>query len=211
MEHYVYVLIDPRTNLKMYAGKTANPAARRACHEDPETYTNAKMKIWKQKLAAVGLRPVFRVVEVCDERTVDLVESRWIRRLWETNPLSLNQIDNCEAGKAARLLTEQGRRKAEAKRRKQEKANKEAKERAAFEHRKAILDDYYSAEEKPTHRKAMVFSPPRRKSRRRFAHRNATEYPETKNQLMTRTSKQVATDGKTVRRSNVYRNFDDLG
>lgn len=93
-KHYVYVLVDPITNLRMYAGQTASPVCRAAQHADPEYSTSRAMREWKARLAASGGRPIFKIVQRCTEFTVDSVESIWIRKLWAENPLCVNRQDN---------------------------------------------------------------------------------------------------------------------
>jgi hypothetical protein len=64
---FVYGLVDPRTNVVRYVGKSDDPRRRLAEHCDPNAYCgNLRKRRWIAELRESGLIPSIRVLQICD-------------------------------------------------------------------------------------------------------------------------------------------------
>ena len=65
---HVYHLVDPRTKIVRYIGKTANPKSRLNAHiKDSELSDNTEKKRWIRDLTNHGIKPVMVVVASFEE------------------------------------------------------------------------------------------------------------------------------------------------
>lgn len=75
---HVYHLVDPRTNVVRYIGKTASPKSRLRAHiQEAREAQNTEKKRWIAELMAAGLQPVMVIAATCaSEPLARLMESR---------------------------------------------------------------------------------------------------------------------------------------
>lgn len=73
---FIYALIDPRTEVVKYVGRTDNLARRTKAHKVRPT--NREMALWLQELAVAALEPSVKVLERVDATNCDAAEVRWI-------------------------------------------------------------------------------------------------------------------------------------
>jgi hypothetical protein len=93
----IYTLIDPRTNLARYVGRSCNPEARYKGH----VYKTANRELtvkgkWISELRALGLRPSMTVVENVESTTEKVIERerRWIfHYIQQSAPLTNREIN----------------------------------------------------------------------------------------------------------------------
>jgi predicted GIY-YIG superfamily endonuclease len=79
MLHFVYELIDPRTNAVGYVGITDNPNRRFLAHLG-DTETNHRKQRWMRQLQSEGLEPRMRILEVLETKEEALErEKHWIQ------------------------------------------------------------------------------------------------------------------------------------
>jgi len=77
--HFVYELIDPRTDAVVYVGITNNPNQRFQAHLN-DTETNIKKKKWIEQLQKEHFEPHMRILEIVETREEALErEKHWIR------------------------------------------------------------------------------------------------------------------------------------
>jgi len=89
---FVYVLIDPRTNAVRYVGCTCNTRLRKNAHRCNRT---SKVGEWVQELRAIGLRPIFKVIDSrIGVHAGKHRERKWIERLQERGFDLLNVGNN---------------------------------------------------------------------------------------------------------------------
>ena len=76
---YIYCLVDPRSNLVRYIGKTINPKTRRYQHvcKQSETEDNFRTK-WLNSLLRLKLKPIFKILEICPLDQFEIRESYYI-------------------------------------------------------------------------------------------------------------------------------------
>ena len=63
----IYALLDPRTGLVRYIGKTRNPAKRMEGHVSPGRHSRTPVAKWSRMLRGEGLRPEMMVLEWVDD------------------------------------------------------------------------------------------------------------------------------------------------
>lgn len=88
----IYALIDPRSNLVRYIGKTSNRKKRFGFHV--RNYDVTPKGKWIQELKALGLQPVLRVIETInsnDRQWWRVIEDKWITLYREKGFPILNQ------------------------------------------------------------------------------------------------------------------------
>jgi group I intron endonuclease len=77
---YIYCLIDPRTNLVRYIGKTVNMRTRYSHH--CSVYKNSQVSNlranWLKGLLKEGLKPIMEVIEEIDDNRTDFWEQHYI-------------------------------------------------------------------------------------------------------------------------------------
>ena len=98
---YIYGLVDPRNELTVenvrYVGKTKNKVWRRLCKHVQDSKTGiAPIHKWIRKIKLDSQRPVFIIIEKCDENTWKEAERKYIKLLRKSNRL-LNVLDGGEA------------------------------------------------------------------------------------------------------------------
>ena len=98
---YIYGLVDPRNELTIenvrYVGKTKNNVWRRLCkHVQDSKIGIAPVHKWIRKIKLDNQRPVYIILEECDENTWKECERKYIALLRKTNEL-LNVKDGGEA------------------------------------------------------------------------------------------------------------------
>jgi GIY-YIG catalytic domain len=74
----IYALIDPRTKLPFYVGKTNKPQIRLKGHRSGRGTTPTAKFI--REIRAAGYRPDMKVLELCDEKYWQDREAYWIER-----------------------------------------------------------------------------------------------------------------------------------
>ena len=62
---YIYALIDPRNNQVRYVGKTINPQTRKYQHVSERLKFKHYKARWILTLYELGLRPIFKILEIC--------------------------------------------------------------------------------------------------------------------------------------------------
>lgn len=97
---YIYGLIDPRNELTIenvrYVGKTKNTVNRRLSkHMEDSKIGISPIHKWISKLKSCDLRPVYMILEVCNEYSWKDAERKYIALLRESNRL-LNITDGGE-------------------------------------------------------------------------------------------------------------------
>lgn len=97
---YIYGLVDPRNVLSIenvrYVGKTKQMVWRRLCgHVRDSKKESAPIHKWIHKLKLNGQRPVYIILEECNENTWKEAERRHIALLKKSNRL-LNVTDGGE-------------------------------------------------------------------------------------------------------------------
>ncbi len=97
---YIYGLIDPRNELTIenvrYVGKTKQSIWKRLCkHVQDSKIGIAPVHKWIRKLKLDGQRPVYILLEECDENTWKETEKKYIALLRKSNRL-LNVTDGGE-------------------------------------------------------------------------------------------------------------------
>lgn len=102
----IYLLVDPRTNIPKYIGKTNNITTRMYGHFSEKTLT--KKNNWLKSLKTKGLKPI---VEIIDE----VREEEW--QFWEQHYISLykswgfNLLNGDQGGLGAGRLSKETKRK----------------------------------------------------------------------------------------------------
>jgi hypothetical protein len=70
---WIYVLLDPRTNLARYVGQTVDPDARKKGHHKLMTQKcNPDLERWKAELEALEMEPEMRIVGMISASNTDL-------------------------------------------------------------------------------------------------------------------------------------------
>jgi len=73
---YIYKLIDSRNNEVRYIGKTTNPKRRYKQHLYDKRKSHKSS--WVQSLRVLNLKPIFEIIEECDENNWIEREKYWI-------------------------------------------------------------------------------------------------------------------------------------
>ena len=89
---YIYGLVDPRNELTIenvrYVGKTKGIVWRRLCKHVQDSKTGiAPVHKWIRKLKLDNQRPVYIILEQCDENTWKEAERKYITLLRKSNRL----------------------------------------------------------------------------------------------------------------------------
>jgi len=78
---YIYTLTDPRDGLVHYVGRTNNPQRRKYEHQKrTDIQTSRSYLPWRESLIAVGLVPIFKVVEEVVWPGI-VAEKMWMKEL----------------------------------------------------------------------------------------------------------------------------------
>lgn len=77
MEHYIYILIDPRTYKIKYVGKTINIDIRYRNHCKKKR-GNSHRENWLEQLKSLDIKPLIQVIEICNEFEWAVREQYWI-------------------------------------------------------------------------------------------------------------------------------------
>jgi hypothetical protein len=106
---HIYGLIDPRNELTIenvrYVGKTKRIVWRRLCKHVQDSKTGiAPVHKWIRKIKLDGHRPVYIILEECDENTWKNCERKYIALLRKSNRL-LNVTDGGEAERTCNYPT----------------------------------------------------------------------------------------------------------
>lgn len=64
---YIYCLKCPVTKEVKYIGKTVDVSMRKRHHRSLNKKCNTNLEKWKQEIIVNNLKPIFEIVEVCDE------------------------------------------------------------------------------------------------------------------------------------------------
>lgn len=76
---YIYCLMDPRTNLVRYIGKTINPKTRRYQHVSKQSRWEDNFRTrWINSLLRSKLKPIFKILEICPLDQFEIRESYYI-------------------------------------------------------------------------------------------------------------------------------------
>lgn len=79
MLHFIYELVDPRTDVAAYVGISNNPNQRFRAHLT-DIETNVEKQTWIEQLRKEHLEPRMRILEIVDTREEALArEEYWIR------------------------------------------------------------------------------------------------------------------------------------
>jgi predicted GIY-YIG superfamily endonuclease len=90
MLHFVYELVDPRTNDVAYVGITDNPNRRFQAHLS-DTETNDEKRMWIEQLRSENLEPRMRILETVETREEAFQrEKYWIRHYIEQGKFLIN-------------------------------------------------------------------------------------------------------------------------
>lgn len=88
--HYLYTILDPRTKLIFYVGRTINPRTRFNCHM---TGTGKPSMIIRQ-IISVGLKPEFGIIDQGSALEISNKESETIKKLSEEGHKLVNHFHN---------------------------------------------------------------------------------------------------------------------
>lgn len=134
----IYMLIDPRTGLCRYVGKTADPEARLRAHLQPaQLQAHTRKNSWLKNLLAAGLEPCMEIIDQVDPELADDAERFWIhfhRRV----QVAVGQLTNGTDGGTGGAVTDPATlaRAAEARRGRKDteetKARRSASQKIAF-------------------------------------------------------------------------------
>jgi len=110
MLHFIYELIDPRTETVAYVGITTNPNSRLQQHVNCMDENNEKIE-WIQQLQKEALEPRMKILEIVETREEAIEkEKQWIQH-YLSKGVSLSNIKNAsqstESGSARRYTPEQ--------------------------------------------------------------------------------------------------------
>jgi len=93
MPHYVYELIDPRTNEIRYVGITTRLEVRFTQHLNGINDINEHKTAWIQELKEQGLQPQMRIIETVDSREKARERERyWVRHYLDQNIQLTNSV-----------------------------------------------------------------------------------------------------------------------
>ncbi len=90
----IYALVDPRTKLPFYVGKTNNPKVRLKGHRTGRGITPSAKFI--REIRSAGYRPDMEILEICDRRTWPEREAFWVK-LYQSR-FGVTQILNVSPG-----------------------------------------------------------------------------------------------------------------
>lgn len=98
---YIYVLIDPITNMVRYVGKTNNITQRYQAHLNRARKHQIHKKNWIEKLKKEGLKPIIEVIDVVPINEWVYWETYWISQMktWGFDLINYtNGGDGCTFG-----------------------------------------------------------------------------------------------------------------
>lgn len=121
MTAFVYSLLDPRDGTVRYIGQSATGLSRIKEHWAPSRLAKERTRCrnWIMQLLSLGLKPEYRIVEVCAVDALDETEMRWIAHCRAVGYDLLNHTDggkgrrgyaHTEATKALIAARAKGRR-----------------------------------------------------------------------------------------------------
>lgn len=76
--HYIYGLIDPRTNALFYIGFTHNPEYRLSIHNQSGS-AGFKKRAFIKQMRAEGFKPQMVILQKCQEQFARHLEKQWIQ------------------------------------------------------------------------------------------------------------------------------------
>lgn len=97
--YYIYGLIDPKTDIVRYIGKTNNPKRRLSGHiyeaTHPETSLSPESikNKWIRKLKEIGLYPTYTILEITTRLIASKREKYWIAQYGRDNLVNGNDGD----------------------------------------------------------------------------------------------------------------------
>jgi hypothetical protein len=89
---YIYLLIDPQTEKVRYVGKTVNPKYRLSGHITESPKLKNHRCNWIKSLLIKGLKPIFKIVEICP---LDIFQERESHHIGLYN---FNELTNSDEG-----------------------------------------------------------------------------------------------------------------
>src|SRR5260370_38321397 len=101
MLHFIYELIDPRTETVAYVGITTNPNSRLQQHVNCMDENNEKIE-WIQQLQKEALEPRMKILEIVETREEAIEKEKQGIQHYLSKGVSLSTIKN------ARQTTEKG-------------------------------------------------------------------------------------------------------
>lgn len=96
-EHYIYGLIDPRTNLVRYIGKSIHPENRLKGHLKIKIARNHKER-WLLKLKSMNMIPNLIILEQTSEFLINQAEKFWIAKYRNEGFSLTNGTDGGDGG-----------------------------------------------------------------------------------------------------------------
>jgi hypothetical protein len=104
----IYTLSDPRDGTVRYVGQTRNPKRRNYSHRCPSHTGNMGKRAWTVELRAIGLAPVFAIIEECDTADRAAAEKKWIAHY---RALGADLLNLTSGGQSPPPFTEETRAK----------------------------------------------------------------------------------------------------
>lgn len=74
---YIYTITDPRNNLVFYVGRTKDPRQRFYAHLNTH---QAKVSVPIKEIIEDGKKPLFNLIEECNNRNMDERELFWMQK-----------------------------------------------------------------------------------------------------------------------------------
>lgn len=102
---FIYGLVDPRSDLIRYVGKSGNIKRRLKAHKNEKG--ERRKNRWVRLLKSIGLEPEIKVLEQADENTWQERERWWIKDFREKGYDLLNHTDGGEGLTGASIETSQ--------------------------------------------------------------------------------------------------------
>lgn len=105
MFHFVYELVDPRTDATVYVGITNNPNLRFQAHLS-DTETNDKKGKWIEQLREECFEPRMKILEIVETREEAFErEKYWIQKYTQQGVVLTNKIHlTCYTPRSDRIL-----------------------------------------------------------------------------------------------------------
>lgn len=94
---YIYIIKCPYTNEIKYVGKTNNPNRRSKNHCNQIKKNRTPINIWENKIITEGKRPIFEILEECDQEIWAEREMFWIKEFKDNGFLLLNSTKGGDA------------------------------------------------------------------------------------------------------------------
>ncbi len=96
---YIYALIDPENNIVRYIGKTVVPKFRLSGHISESKITNTYKSKWIRKLLRKNLKPIFKILKICnlsdfvkyETEYINLYKSRYLTNSDDTGQGNINR------------------------------------------------------------------------------------------------------------------------